>query len=275
MRASLARTQAWFFAQLQPGAKRGAGPVRARGPLSNRARVDLYADMYLARLTEALAAEFPRVRGALGERRFARLAKEYVARHPSRRPTIQHVGAQLRSHLARHPVRGAPYARELARLDQLTSEVYLAPGLGDEPLLTAADLRAVAPEAWPRLTFTVTPTLRVVKLAWSFPKGFPARGRPAHAPSIVRLWRRGLDGFEAPVGRGELAVLRAAVSGQPFGELCLAAGTAERAATLLATWLEEGLLLKAPSRRGPPEVRYGSGTPAPVGARSFRAGRDR
>jgi hypothetical protein len=218
--------------------------VRKFGPLSNRARVDIYVDMYLARLIEALAAEFPRVRMALGEAAFERLAAAYFERHPSRRPTIQHLGSKLIPFLGTHPVRGFPFARDLARLDQGASEVYLAPGLGDAPLLAADDLRALAPAAWPKLRFSVTPTLRFLKLGWSFPKEYPDAGRPAHEPSVVRLWRKGLDSFEAPVEKDELRALRAVLAGKTFGQVCLVAGSAERAAALLATWLDQGLLMK-------------------------------
>ena len=237
---TLAATQTWFFGQLQPGAKRGAGPVRGSGRLPARARVAVYADMYVARLIEALGAEFPRLAAALGPRRFEKLATAYFRAHPSTNPNIQHVGRALPKVLARQPLRGAPFAADLAKLDQTVSAVYVAEGLGDAPVLAAEALRQIAPEAWPGLRLKATPTLRILRLGWRFPK----EGAPQKRPTALRVWRKGLDVFEAEMQPDERRALRAVLAGKAFGQVCVAAGTAQRAATLLATWVEDGLLEK-------------------------------
>ena len=239
MRRDLAATQRWFFGQLQPGAHRSPGPVKGSRRLSAEARVTVYADMYLARLVEALAAEFPRLATALGEGAFAALAIAYFRVCPSTHPTIQHVGLELPGYLSRRPLRIAPYAADLARLDQATSEVYVAQGIGEEPLVSRDELRRVPQAAWPTLRFRVTPTFRVLRFGWAFPRGGP----PAQRTTTLRIWRKGLDVFEAEVAADERRALNALRSGKSFAEVCVAAGTAERAATLLATWVEEGLLL--------------------------------
>ena len=252
--SSLAATQAWFFGQLQPGARRSAGPVRSAGELPARARVAVYADMYLARLIEALGAEFPRLAAALGPVRFEKLATTYFRAHPSTNPNIQHVGRELPKVLARRPPRGAPFAADLAKLDQTVSAVYVADGLGDAPVLAAEARRQIAPEAWPTLRFKTTSTLRLLRLGWRFPK----EGPPQKRPTGLRVWRKGLDVFEAEMQPDEQRALRAMLAGKSFGQVCVAAGTAQRAATLLATWVEDCLLESlddSTGRRSPREAR--------------------
>lgn len=242
MSPELHRLQRWFWGQLQPGAPREPGVVQGSHALPARARIAIYAQMYQDRLMQALADEFPLLVAALGPVRFGRLARAYLTRYPSVRPTIQHVGERLPRYLAAELRAGAlqrfPYAAALARLEVCCSTVYVA--LDGGALLTAEDLRAVPPHAWPALTFRVTPSLRMLKLGFTFPAG----ARPVRGAGRLRVWRRGFEVLQAQLSPLEWRTLRAVQLGKPFAEVCLAAGTALRAATFLATWMEEGVLLR-------------------------------
>lgn len=241
--------QGWFFAQLQPGARRAAGPVVGTGELSGRERVEIYADMYLARLVDALGQEYPRLAEALGASRFTLLSTRYLARSPSRRPTIQDVGDRLPRFLATElkagRLRRFPYAGDLARLEWVGSQVYVAAVPKEhedegQPI-DAGSLRSTPAEAWPELRFRVNPTLRVVRLGFQFPKGRkPVRGKVAY-----RVYRRDLEVYEAPMDAAETRALALVARGRSFGEVCVALGDPRKTAAALATWIDEGLLFAA------------------------------
>lgn len=239
----LAKLQGWFFGQLQPGARRAAGAVAGTAWLSGRERVAIYADMYLARLIDALAEEYPRLAEALGGPRFARLATSYLERFPSRRPTIQDVGDRFPRFLRRELEAGRltrfPYVADLALLERVGSEIYLsAPDGAEIEPIDAETLRSTPAEAWPELRFRVNPSLQVLRLGFQFPKGRkPERGKVAY-----RIYRRDLEVYEAPMEAPEARALSLVMRGRSFGEVCLALGDVQAAATALATWVDEGLL---------------------------------
>jgi hypothetical protein len=244
----LASLQDWFFAQLEVGASRATGPVLGTPGLSARRRLDIYGDMYRARLIEALTQEFPRLQQALAPPTFERVALRYLERFPSRLPTIQDVGSRLpgflRRELAAGGLRRFPFAADLARLERTGTEVYVS--VDEEPgaerrRWTAADLAKRPPRGWPGLRFQVAPSLRIVRVAFRFPR----HGRPVREKIAYRVYRRDLDVFEAPMDPVETRALSLIQRGRTFGDVCLALGEAATAATALATWVDEGLLLKS------------------------------
>jgi len=235
--------QGWFFSQLQPGARRAAGPVAGTDWLPARARVEIYADMYLARLVDALGEEYPRLAEALGASRFNRLATAYLSRFPSRHPTIQDVGDRLPAFLRRELRAGRlgrfPFVADLALLERVGSQVYLAAAEESwgEPV-DAGVLRKTPSEAWPRMRFRVNPTLRIVRLVFRFPKG----GKPVREKVAYRVYRRDLEVYEAPMDPAEARALSLVSRGGTFGEACQVLRDVRVAATVLATWVDEGLL---------------------------------
>src|SRR5947207_2728856 len=55
-------------------------------------RMDIYRTMYFWRLHEVLSEDYPKTRAALGNEGFEGLVRGYVARHPSRHPSVRHLG---------------------------------------------------------------------------------------------------------------------------------------------------------------------------------------
>ena len=217
--ARLRSLQAWFFAQLQPGARLEAGPVLGTADLGARPRIAIYADMYRTRLVEALAAEYPRLSSALGREGFRRLALDYLKHFPSRQPTIQDAGDRLPRYLAGRlragRLTGFPYAADLARLERLSSQLYVS-APSEETALTAAHLREVPPQAWPSLRFRVIDSLRTLRLGFRFRK----RLAPLRATTVYRVYRRGLEVYEAPMDLAEARALRLVARGSRFAEVC-------------------------------------------------------
>src|SRR5262245_18981807 len=63
--------------------------------LDSYLRIGIYRDMYLARLREALASDYPALMHYLGDEAFTRLACDYVHAYPSRSYTLNRLGDHL------------------------------------------------------------------------------------------------------------------------------------------------------------------------------------
>jgi hypothetical protein len=199
-------------------------------------RLAVYRRMYVARQVNVLRDAYPKLAARLGAR-FERVARDYLLAHPSTRPAIEWVGANLAEFLAeREPEHAA-----LARLEWARSEAFLLPDPDavatrfaiDEARFAAARLRLVS-------------TLRVVHVtqaaldAWDDPV---APLSPASDPVAVAVWRAGYQVRHRALAHDELAALESARGGAPLGRVCEAFCTepepVERAFQVLRGWFEQ------------------------------------
>lgn len=218
-------------------------------------RLAVYHSAYRLRLTEALAADFPLLRGLLGEAGFARLAADYIAACPSHSFTLRGLGHALADFLA-HPgsYRRRPWLRATAVFEWALLAAFDA---ADRPALTTADLTAVPPAQFPRLRFRFVPGAQALRLRWNVPQAWRAlqEGEALTPPSRLPLavdclvWRRQERVYFRTLPVDESALLRALMKGRSFAAACgaLARATEDpqagrRAAQLLSTWLADGLL---------------------------------
>jgi hypothetical protein len=211
-------------------------------------RLDVYAGAYRARLVEALAEDYPALRLQLGERRFDRLARAFIAAQPSTFRNLRWYGAEIARFVAQAPL------AELARFEWALGLAFDA---ADAPLLGAADLARVPPARWPRLRFRLQPSVQRLALRSNAPdlwraairekKRAAAKRRRHAAPWVV--WRRGFEPFYRALAADEAWALDALARGRTFAFVCHGlrrwagdAGAAQRGAQLLRNWLAEGLL---------------------------------
>lgn len=128
-------------------------------------RVGIYHGMYLLRMHEALAADYPGLEHFLGDEGFLRLVREYVQVHPSRSHTLNRLGDHLPEFVASHgSLPRREFCADLARLERAVAEVFDAeegPALGD------AEIAAVPPEAWEAARLRPIPAFRL--LAFRYP----------------------------------------------------------------------------------------------------------
>lgn len=114
--------------------------------LSALERLDIYRDMYLPRIEEALAIDYPALKHYLGAEEFMRLVKRYVKVYPSRSYTLNRLGDRLPefiatlTHLAKKE-----FCVDLARLEYALTLVFDAI---ETPPLTPDAVRAVPGDAW-------------------------------------------------------------------------------------------------------------------------------
>ena len=250
---TLAETQAAFQRALC-GVDRGIESLIVSDErLDARERLAIYRHAYLARLTAALAEAFPAVLQTLGAARFDRLAREYVAGHPSRSSSIRWFGRDFAAFLearGRTPNRRGP--AELARWEWTLALAFDA---ANAPPVDERALSGVAAAEWGRLRLRLVPSLQRLDLGtnalewWrAATEGAPRPERWRRVPGVAWVvWRQDLVTSFRSLAPDEALCLDAAARGGSFAQLCerLAAvvGVADaplRAATLLKTWLAEG-----------------------------------
>ena len=227
--------------------------VRADARLSAIERVDIYADMYFYRIRDALKEDFATVAAVLGDAGFHNLITDYLLAYPPSHFSLRYAGEHLPAFLATHAAATQwPYVADLAELEWAILDAFDAP---DAPAIDAAVLRGVPQEDWPSLRFTLTPSLRQLRLAWTVHETWQQaqRGEPLGAPledeTLLQVWRQDLRVFHRRTEVVENAALTAVAQGAPFADVCDlivaragAAGGVERAAGLVAEWLRDGLL---------------------------------
>jgi hypothetical protein len=207
------------------------------GRLAPPDRIAVYAGMYLWRLVDALAEDFPKVAEALGRERFADVVRAYLARHPSTEPSVRHLGGAFAAFLV-----GAEPAwlADLARLEWARLDVFDAP---DATPLTLDELRGVPAEAWPELRLASVPALARLGAEWPVHELWSDPSRPVVAArTALRVWRDGFLVYQAPMDAAEDAALGHLLAGDPFAALCETVGDPAEAASLLLRWIADGIV---------------------------------
>jgi hypothetical protein len=159
------------------------------------------------------------------------------------------------------PYAGQPIFAELAALEWTLAEVFDAADAESKP---RSALSVIDPSAWSGLTFEFHPSVRRLSLQWNTAPVWQAMSRGEDPPDPTRadepapwlLWRQNLQNYFRSMAADESAALNSALSGDTFGDICesLADLLPEeeiplRAASLLATWADSGIIVGiSPSR---------------------------
>jgi hypothetical protein len=236
-------------AELPPG--RLGDVVLPSATLSSAERVGVYHGMYLLRMEEALAADYPLVARFLGDG-FGELAAEYVERFPSTSYTLNRLGDHLPRFFAERPQRpDAVFLHDLARFELAMTEVF---DEAESPTLSTADLEAVPPDAWEAARLRPIAALRLLELKHAVLPHLTAYHRdqppptPRRRPTRVAVYRRQYSVLRLELDRSPLALLTALTDGVPLGEALAGAISASpsprRQAKVFSwfkTWISEGL----------------------------------
>lgn len=245
-----------FFRALQrphgsPADPALVGMVEDRAPLDGAARIDIYAHMYCSRIIGSLLEDYPAVAGVLGAEAFDTLAHAYLEAHPSTHASLRQAGAHLPGFLAGLPTGCVPaFVPDLARLEWAQLEVFDA---ADVPLLTLADLQAIAPEEWSAFGLRLAPAVRLLTVAWPVHRCVDDAPRAVvlqPAETALRVWRKDFGVFVSAPDDIERRGLQALQAGRSFGALCedLAMTlddevAAQTAAGLVVRWIEDEILV--------------------------------
>ena len=178
--------------------------------------------MYLARLQEALEADFPGLLHFLGRKRFSDLATGYLDRHPSRSHTLNRLGDRLPEYIRSSPgmVR-QDFLYELARFELLMSRLFDAE---ESPALTPEAIAAVPPESWETARLKPVAALSVQALRYpvgAYLEAVRQRQASARHPAQEPLGGGLSTPIRAPLAgsvRPAFRLLHALVSNVPLGE---------------------------------------------------------
>jgi hypothetical protein len=120
--------------------------VKPSATMTPLERLDVYREMYLLRLEEALEVDYPALARHLGPDGFTRFVARYADRYPSRTYTLNRLGDHVPEFVdAIDDIPKPEFCRELVRLELELTLIFDA---DETPCLTQAQIEAVPPDAW-------------------------------------------------------------------------------------------------------------------------------
>ena len=197
--------------------------VAERRGLSARERLAVYTSGYVLRLLECMRADFPVLRGFVGDPVFDAFAKAYLITRPPSSPSLYDLGADFPKFLEEtKPARGHFDAEtgamldlppELARLERARAEVMRARGTEDDP--PAAEPLSPFAVFGEGPTLQATPCLRLLEMKFplvDFLRSSDIGERPeppAPRASLVAVGRSNYRLHVAEISLWQFAFLRA------------------------------------------------------------------
>ena len=253
---SLADLQCAFQDYVISGGAALHAAVRDTNKADRSTLLHVYREGYALRLVEVLTNDYRGLLAMAGTADFDRMARAYIAAHPSRHPSVRPFGRSLAAFLAATPPYcDNPAAIEMARFEWAMGEAFDAP---DAEPLSADAVMALPPEAWETLAFSPVPSLRRMTLAYDVPQAWQRREevepgsldvKRATEPVDWAVWRPEFETNYRSLEQDEAALLAALIEGRPFPQMCevLASQAGEeqaaaRAAGLLRAWVEGGMI---------------------------------
>ncbi|WP_374314235.1 putative DNA-binding domain-containing protein [Dongia sp.] len=235
--------------------------VRGNERLPAADLLEVYRRGYGLRLVEALGNDFPGLRGLLGEDDFANVARDYVATHPSRHPSLRWLGSGLADFLADH---GSVLSADMARFDWAVALAFDAP---DQSTASLSDLFSLPAETWETfgLRFAdcvsdLTADSSIAALRHALLRSESDLPPATGYEMSWLVWRQGEDVQYRPLPEDEAQAFAFMRAGGSFGNMCsLLASTcnesepSRRGAEILQDWLSRGLVAEIPPLA--PELR--------------------
>ena len=190
--------------------------------LKPKERIQIYRNMYLLRMYDALEIDFPTILDRLGRERFRELVAEYVQVHPSRSHTLDHLGGNFPTFIKNHKTLddAAPLA-ELAQLEWSLCEVAIAI---DTPVLSLVDLAAVEPDSFVQLRFQPVAALQTLEFEYNINSYYKAWTNDEALPDFTKqstrlvAWRHELRAWRQELSEPAWNFLQHLISGKCLGE---------------------------------------------------------
>lgn len=220
-------------------------------------RLDIYAQMYFARILEVLGEFYPTVLRAVGEGAFHDLVTDYLVACPPSHFSLGRAGDRLPSFLETHRLAAdRPWLPAVAAVEAAQIDVFDA---ADAAPLDLAQLQALGAERFFDLPLVLVPASAVVTSRWAIDTLFePDRAEESPAPreTAVLVWREGFDVRRRVLTEDERIAHASATQGATFGALCdafLAVHDEETAASaalaVLLRWVDGGILVDPQAER--------------------------
>jgi hypothetical protein len=190
--------------------------------LSPKERIQIYRNMYLLRMNEALEMDFPTIVWHLGIEDFHKLVETYVANYPSNSYTLDHLGRHFAKFIADHDwgSQGTTLS-EVARLEWSLCMVAIA---HDSPSLTMADLAEVPEEEFLNLRFSPIKALEFHTFQHNVNEVYKAWSAEQDSVSFEETktnlvcWRYDFKVWRLGLSDAGLCFLQSLCQGRPLGE---------------------------------------------------------
>jgi len=213
-------------------------------------RVAIYHDMVAARFHNTLHHQFPALRSALGDDRFATLVSAYTTASPSHSYTLARLGDRLPLFLGRWdalPPREREALAELARFELAIDAVMDLPTV---PAIGTEQLGRIPADLWAEAQLLLQPSLRLLRVSHGAADAHAEleAGRRVPAPrrraTHLAVFRLGQRVHTLVLSRHALRFLEALAAGRRLGEALatLPQATPRALERWLAEWVGEGLL---------------------------------
>ncbi len=136
-----------------------------QAPIQAAERMGIYRTAFAIRMSNALEEDFPETRELLGEKKFARLVKNYLAEVPSRSWTLAELGEALPEFVAQSDWSiQYPYLADLTRLEW--SRVLADHG-GRTECLDPKRLEQLSESELSDLELALSPSVRLLRCDWA------------------------------------------------------------------------------------------------------------
>jgi hypothetical protein len=138
--------------------------IRPNDRLTSFERLEIYNRQYWFRLLDCLYEDYPGLLAVLGERRFLKCVRAYLARYPSDSFALRDLGSRLEQFLLEEPRWSSP--REALALDMVRFEwaQVVAFDAASKPAITTDDILDTPPE---KLRLELQPYLSLLKLHYA------------------------------------------------------------------------------------------------------------
>jgi len=114
--------------------------IKPNDRLTSFERLEIYNRQYWFRILDCFYDDYPGLRAVIGERKFDRLARAYLARYPSACFTLRNLGSRLEKFLRAEPKWIAPHGRLALDMVRLEWAHIVAFDEGAKPVVHVDDL---------------------------------------------------------------------------------------------------------------------------------------
>lgn len=212
-----------FASDIRNGKTKLSSKIIPGGKLSAKKVIEVYQQGYIARLTDAISANYEAVWFALGDKKFFKLCSDYRAAHPSMTYNLNTYGHQLPAFIARKFSR-LPYLHHLARFEWLLFEVFNAP---EQP--SSADLGKVNAEKdvlvfQPAVKLFSSPfrTYDIWKNRKHLPKGYVPKNFTSD--EYVLIYKHEHRHYFSVLTHGQFVIMRLLLKGKTISQAIISAG---------------------------------------------------
>lgn len=218
-------------------------------------RLTIYQDAYKIRLLLALDDSFPALHKLMGDEQFQDIGLKYLTHSPSRHKSIRDFGDSLAEYIIQHTTYHAKY--RYCEMAQFEWQLKFAFDAADISALSIGDIQKIPPEQWAHLTFDLHPSLSRLNLDWNIPQIWTSidesqtiiTAKKDSYPIGWLIWRHQLKTFYRSLAVDEAWAIDAIFTQHDFEDICIGLcewidehHAAERAASLLMQWLNDGLI---------------------------------